>query len=79
MSIKRVKINYQPIAKRKSNEIAFVVSKNHLMALNNSIHNKLERNKGERIESLKEAKDYYVGSNGNDMCSSNCLRRIKKI
>ena len=62
MGIKRVKLNYQPIAKRKSDEIAFVVSKNHLNAVNQSIHNKIVRNRWESINSLKDAKDYHVGS-----------------
>ena len=77
MSIKRVKLNYQPVAKRKSNEIVLVVSKDHLKAVNNSIHKKLERNKEERKQSSKSAKDYRVGINYNDACSSKLL--VKKM
>lgn len=77
MSIKRVKLNYQPVAKREFNEIAFVVSKGHLSAVNNSIHNKLERNKEERVQSSKSARDYIVGINCSDVCSSKSLVRKK--
>ena len=79
MSIKRVKLNYRPIAKRKSNEIAFTVSKEHLAAVNNSIHNKLVRNKEERIQSSKSAKDFHVGSNCSNVYSSKSLVKIKKM
>ena len=78
MSIKRVKLNYQPVAKRKSNAIAFVVSREHLTAVNNSIHNKLERNKEERVKSSTSARDYIVGINCSDVCSSKSLVKIKK-
>lgn len=61
MSIKRMKLNYKPIAKRLNNEVAYVVSKSHFDAVNKSIHNKIERNKEERIQSSKDAKDYHVG------------------
>lgn len=79
MSIKRVKLNYRPVAIRKSNEIAYVVSQGHLDAVNNSIRNKVERNKGEREESLKSAKDYHVGSHCSDVCSSHSFVKTKKI
>lgn len=79
MGIKRVKLYYQPVAKRKSNEIAFVVSKGHLNAVNNSIRKKLERNKEERIQSSKSAKNYRVSSNQNDVCVSKSLVKFKKM
>ncbi len=77
MSIKRVKLNYQPVAERTSNEIAFVVSKEHLNAVNNSIRNKLERNKEERIQSSKSAKDYHISSHCSDVSSPKTLVKIK--
>ena len=34
MGIKRVRLNYQPVAKRKSNEIAYEVGRDHVLAVN---------------------------------------------
>ena len=48
MSIKRVKLNYRPVAKRTSNEIAFEGSRESILRLNKTIHNKIERNKLEQ-------------------------------
>ena len=62
MGIKRVKLNYKPIAKRKCNEIAFVVSKEHMQGLNNSIYNKVKRNQYEKRQSTISAKEFHVGS-----------------
>ena len=46
--IKRVRLDYKPVAKRRSEEAAFVVSAEHVAAVNRSIEKKLERNKRER-------------------------------
>lgn len=51
--IKRVRLDYKPVAKRASEEAAFVVSAEHVAAVNRSIEKKLERNNRERIESEK--------------------------
>ena len=77
MEIKRVKLNYRPIAKRTSNEIAFVVSNNHINSLNKSIRNKLERNQLERSQSSILAKDYHVGSDYSKIDNNKTL--VKKI
>lgn len=58
--IKRARLNYKPVAKRISKEVAFVVSAEHVAAVNRSIEKKLERNKRERRESEKEAEKYIV-------------------
>lgn len=58
--IKRVRLNYKPVAKRTSEEAAFVVSAEHVAAVNRSIEKKLEKNKRERKESEKEAGKYIV-------------------
>lgn len=58
--IKRARLNYKPVAKRISKEVAFVVSAEHVAAVNRSIEKKLERNNRERIESEKEAGKYIV-------------------
>ena len=51
--IKRARLNYKPVAKRISKEVAFVVSAEHVAAVNRSIEKKLERNKRERRRSGK--------------------------
>lgn len=58
--IKRVRLDYKPVAKRTSEEAAFVVSAEHVAAVNRSIEKKVERNKRERRESEKEAVKYIV-------------------
>lgn len=58
--IKRARLNYKPVAKRISKEVAFVVSAEHVAAVNRSIEKKLERNQRERRESEKEAGKYIV-------------------
>lgn len=58
--IKRVRLDYKPVAKRTSEEVAFVVSTEHVAAVNRSIEKKLEKNKRERRESEKEAEEYIV-------------------
>lgn len=61
MGIKRVKLNYKPIMKRRSDEIAFKVSHAHVNAVNKSIDQKIKRNAIERQESYLKANDYIVG------------------
>ena len=58
--IKRVWLDYKPVAKRTSEEAAFVVSAEHVATINKSIEKKLEKNKRERRESEKEAGKYIV-------------------
>ena len=58
--IKRVRLDYKPAAKRTSEEEAYVVSAEHVAAINKSIEKKLEKNKRERRESEKEAGKYIV-------------------
>lgn len=58
--IKRVRLDYKPVAKRTSEEVAFVVSTEHVAAVNRSIEKKLKKNKRERRESGKEAEKYIV-------------------
>ncbi len=58
--IKRVRLDYKPVAKRTSEEVAFVVSTEHVAAVNRSIEKKLKKNKRERRESEKEAEKYIV-------------------
>lgn len=58
--IKRVRLDFKPVAKRASEEAAFVVSVEHVAAVNRSIEKKLEKNKRERRESEKEAEKYIV-------------------
>ena len=58
--IKRVLLDYKPVAKRTSEEAAFVVSDEHVAAINKSIEKKLEKNNRERRESKKEAVKYIV-------------------
>lgn len=58
--IKRARLNYKPVAKRISKEVAFAVSAEHVAAVNRSIEKKLEKNKRERRESEKEAGKYIV-------------------
>lgn len=58
--IKRVRLDYKPVAKRTSEEAAFVVSAEHVAAVNRSIEKKVERNKRERGENEKEAGKYIV-------------------
>lgn len=58
--IKRARLNYKPVAKSISKEVAFVVSAKHVAAVNKSIEKKLKKNKRERRESEKEAVKYIV-------------------
>lgn len=58
--IKRVRLDFKPVAKRTSEEAAFVVSAERVAAINKSIEKKLKKNKRERRESEKEAVKYIV-------------------
>lgn len=51
--IKRVRLDYKPIAKRISEKSAFVVSAEHVAAVNRSIEKKLKKNKRERRRGWK--------------------------
>ena len=42
--IKRVRLDFKPVAKRTSKETAFVVSAEHVAAVNRSIEKKLKKN-----------------------------------
>ncbi len=44
MGIKRVRLNYQPVAKRKSNKIAYEVGNDHVIAVNRGLEGKIKRN-----------------------------------
>lgn len=57
---KTVRLDFKPVAKRTSEEAAFVVSAEHVAAINKSIEKKLEKNNRERRESEKEAVKYIV-------------------
>ena len=54
--IKRVRLDYKPVAKRTSEEAAFVVSAEHVAAVNRSIEKKLEkiRENEERVKKRRE-------------------------
>lgn len=41
--IKRARLNYKPVAKSISKEVAFVVSAEHVAAVNKSIEKKLKK------------------------------------
>lgn len=58
--IKRVRLDYKPVAKSISEEAAFVVSAEHVAAVNRNIEKKLKKNKRERGENEKEAGKYIV-------------------
>ena len=58
--IKRARLNYKPVAKSISKEVAFVVSAEHVATVNRNIEKKLKKNKRERKESEKEAGKYIV-------------------
>lgn len=57
--IKRVRLDFKPVAKRTSEEAAFVVSAEHVAAINKA-QKEIEKNKRERRESEKEAVKYIV-------------------
>lgn len=56
MGIKRVRLNYHYVAERISNEIAYVVSFDHVNAVNRSIDAKCKRNAMERQETYTDLK-----------------------
>ena len=60
MGIKRVKLNYRPVAVRKTNEIAYEVSRDHINAVNKSIGRKIHRNEAEKNASRGIAAGYIV-------------------
>ena len=60
MGIKRVKLKYRPVATRKSTEIAYEVSSDHVNAVNRSIGRKIQRNETEKNASREVAARYIV-------------------
>ena len=60
MGIKKVKLNYRPVAVRRSNEIAYEVSNDHVNAVNRSIARKVQRNETEKNASRDVAARYVV-------------------
>lgn len=60
MGIKKVKLNYQPVAKKFSTEVAFPISSEHVAAVDRSIARKIEKNAKELRESYIEASKYVV-------------------
>lgn len=60
MGIRRVKLNYRPVAVRQTNEIAYEVSREHLNAVNKSIGRKIQRNETEKNASRGVAAGYIV-------------------
>lgn len=54
--IKRARLNYKPVAKSISKEVAFVVSAEHVAAVNKSIEKKLKkiRENEERAKKRRE-------------------------
>lgn len=60
MGIKKVKLNYRPVAIRKSSEIAYEVSSDHVNAVNQSIYRKVQRNETEKNASRDVAARYIV-------------------
>ena len=60
MGIKRVKLNYRPVAVRQTNEIAYEVSRDHINAVNKSIGRKILRNEAEKSASRGVAAGYIV-------------------
>ena len=60
MGIKKVKLNYSPVAVRQSNEVAYEVSSDHVNAVNKSIDRKVQRNEAEKNASRDVAARYIV-------------------
>jgi len=60
MGIKKVKLNYSPVAVRRSNEVAYEVSSDHVNAVNKSIDRKVQRNEAEKNASRDVAARYVV-------------------
>ena len=54
--MKKVKLPYHPVAERRSNEIAYEVSSDHVNAVNKSIERKIERNRLEQQDTPLNAK-----------------------
>ena len=56
--MKKVKLNYRPVATRKSNETAYEVSYSHAHAVNQAIERKVQRNAIEQQNASKGAADF---------------------
>lgn len=59
--MKRVRLNYKPVASRKSSEIAFTVSSAHVSAVDRNIARKVARNESEKRASREVASKCVVG------------------
>lgn len=55
--IKRVRLDYKPVAKSISEEAAFVVSAEHVAAVNRSIEKKLEKIRENEERAKKKRKN----------------------
>lgn len=60
MGIKKVKLNYRPVAVRQANVVAYKVSSDHVNAVNRSISRKVQRNEAEKNASREVAAGYVV-------------------
>lgn len=60
MGIKKVKLNYRPVAIRQTDAIAYEVSSDHINAINGSIGRKVQRNEAEKNASRDAAARYVV-------------------
>ncbi len=60
MGIKKVKLNYRPVATRRSDKIAYEVSNDHVNTINRSINRKIQRNEAEKNASRDVAAKYLV-------------------
>lgn len=60
MSIKKVKLNYCPVAIRQTDTMAYEVSNDHINAVNGSIDRKVRRNEAEKNASRDAAARYVV-------------------
>lgn len=59
--MKRVRLNYKPVASRKSSEISFTVSNAHVNAVDRNIARKVARNESEKRASREVASKFVVG------------------
>lgn len=59
MTFRKVKLDYHPIAERKTDEIVLEVSNHHVNAINRSIDRKVKRNEIENKSNKKENRSLY--------------------
>lgn len=60
MGIKKVKLNYRPVAVRRTNEAAYEVPSDCVNAVNTGIARKVQRNEAEQNASRDVAASYVV-------------------